>query len=120
MATMRAEWPALIGYAFQLHSIIDSLAPAGVFPYEAPRLRAGHEEIARAEARAGLLPAGYKQFLSYADGWSGFLHTIALFGTTDYGGLGRHAACDGRSGLGAGCVRSSWPRESTSSHLGRR
>jgi cell wall assembly regulator SMI1 len=80
---------ARVAYWKQLAADHDKL---NAMPWKLPRVGAKCEAIAEAERELGhRLPAQYRQFLEFADGWQGFFVTTDLFGTDDFI-LHRHQA----------------------------
>lgn len=80
----RNAWPDLIGHLVLLKQQIDDLDPDGPRTYMLPRIAATEQRLARTERLLGQpLDPGYREFLTYADGWSEFSISIQLLGTSE-------------------------------------
>ncbi len=78
------DWRKQIAIAHLVKRRVAELDVAGMWPHCLPEVAATPEEIAQAEASVGEpLDAKYREFLSFANGWKAFFHSVDLFGTTD-------------------------------------
>src|SRR3974390_2998638 len=79
------DWKLEISRVIYWKQIIADNDRLRAYPWHLPRVGAKPEEIALAEKAAGMeFSPEYKEFLSYADGWQGFVITVDLFGTKEF------------------------------------
>ena len=67
----------------------------GVWEYHLPKVAATEDQLAAVEAHLGfVLDPGYREFLTYANGWPSFCWSVDLFGTDDLMGGPRLAVAN--------------------------
>jgi hypothetical protein len=82
-------WPALLGQAIGTQALIEANDPEGLLAGTVPAMPATEDQITAAERALGeRLPAEYRQFLGFANGWRGCYFTLDVFGTAELQGEG--------------------------------
>ena len=80
------DWPLLIAELLGVRSMIHEIDRGQLWGYALPRVAATEADILAAEQRLGRrLDAGYRQFLTSADGWAHIAQDGLIFGTQDLG-----------------------------------
>jgi len=78
------EWKDRIAVLLLVQNEIQRLDTQGLWQYYYPELAATEEQLAAVEAKLGhKLDKEYRDFLSCANGWEGFMQTVNLFSTKD-------------------------------------
>lgn len=81
------DWPTEIAVLGVIKSTMAEADPGRIFEYRLPRVGATEAELASTEAALGInLPAGYREFLAYANGWQAYWHGVDLYGTPELEG----------------------------------
>jgi len=78
------SWEEMIAVAMVVKQRMMELDVENLWPHHLPNVAADEDDLARVEQTIGRpLDPKYKEFLRYADGWSGFYQSVDLFGTRD-------------------------------------
>ncbi|PQO36130.1 SMI1/KNR4 family protein [Bremerella cremea] len=81
---MIVDWRKEISIAFLVKQRVAELDTEGLWSFHFPEVAATELEIKVAEESLGeRIAAGYRAFLSFANGWQGILHATDIFGTID-------------------------------------
>lgn len=84
------DWGPDIVQLVQIKQAIDDADVEGLWEFRLPDPAADDDDLRDAEVAVGAhLDPQYREFLTYANGWPSFFHTIDLFGTDDLGGGAR-------------------------------
>lgn len=88
------DWPTEIAVMGVIKEAMAEVDVERIWEYRLPRVGASEERLRAVEAGLGhRLPAQYRAFLAYADGWPAFWHLADLFGTAELDGeAGRRAS----------------------------
>lgn len=81
------DWRRQIAIAHLVTKRVEELDVDGVWPHCLPEVAATPEAICNVEKLIGEpLDANYREFLTFANGWRGFYHSVDLFGTGEFNG----------------------------------
>lgn len=81
------DWRKQIAIAHLVKKRVEELDVDGMWPHCLPEVAAIPEAIRNVEKLIGEpLDAKYREFLTFANGWRGFYHSVDLFGTGEFGG----------------------------------
>lgn len=84
---MGKDWRPEIVRLVEIKQAIFEADVQAVWEYHFPKVAATADQMAAAEAHLGVrLDPGYREFLSYANGWPSFFQSVDLFGTDDLAG----------------------------------
>lgn len=79
------DWKLAISRVVYWKQMIADNDQLRAYPWHLPRVGATAADIAAAEKAAGVgFSSQYSDFLRHANGWSGFVITVDLFGTKDF------------------------------------
>jgi len=84
---MNKEWRDNIVVMVYVKQELMKLDVNRIWPHHLPELAASEEDLKKTEVYLGhKIDNKYREFLTMADGWKGFYHTVDLFGTKDLQG----------------------------------